>query len=395
MRGAPFGPLLRGALVARRGRVLLAVAAIAVGTSVAAALLLVSRDIGAKVERELRAYGPNLVVAPEAGALTIGERDLAVGSVGGDARLGTATRTWLGEAVAAGRLSGAVTLRYAVARRGEASAVVAGVDDLGALARLYPMWRTDGSLGGADALAGATVARELHLVAGDGATLELNGPRGTRPLGLTRVAIVRTGGPEDRQLFVRVDRLADALGDDAARFHLALARANGPAAAIEAFAAAPLPPGARAEGATARAIKQLSQADGVVLARLRVLLAFVTAIALTAATLAAMGTLTDLVLERTREIALLRALGAGRRDLVRLFATEACLLGATGGAVGLTIGLVAAQAIGYGVFGTAIRVAPFVPPVIVGLGVMTALAASFLPVRRALAIEPAPVLRGE
>ncbi len=395
MSSVPFGPLLRGALVARRGRVLLAVAAIAVGTSVAAALLLVSRDIGSKVERELRAYGPNLVVVPEAGALTVGERDLALGSVGGDARLGAGTGSWLAAETNSGRLAGAVTLRYAVARRGEAAAVVAGVDDLEALARLYPTWRTDGSLAGADALAGAIVARELHLVAGDGATLEITGPRGTRPLGLTRIAIVRTGGPEDRQLFVRGDRLADALGEDPARFHLALARANGSSAAIEAFAKAPPPSAAVQEGATARAIKQLSQADGVVLARLRVLLAFVTAIALTAATLAAMGTLTDLVLERTREIALLRALGAGRRDLVRLFATEACLLGATGGAVGLTIGLIAAQAIGYGVFGTAIRVAPFVPPAIVGLGVATALAASVLPVRRALAIEPATVLRGE
>ena len=96
-----------------------------------------------------------------------------------------------------------------------------------------------------------------------------------------------------------------------------------------------------------------------------------------------------------RSPALLRALGAGRQDLVRLFATEACLLGAAGGVLGLVIGLVAAQAIGLGVFGTTIRVAPFVPPAIVVLGMATALAASFLPVRRALSIEPAPVLRGE
>jgi putative ABC transport system permease protein len=108
-----------------------------------------------------------------------------------------------------------------------------------------------------------------------------------------------------------------------------------------------------------------------------------------------MSTLTDLVLERTREIALLRALGAGRGDLVRLFAVEAITLGAAGGLVGLAIGIVAAQAIGLGVFGTAIRIAPLVPPAILALGVATALLASVLPLRHALAIEPAPILRGE
>ena len=58
-----FGSLLRGSLLERRGRIALAVAAIAIGTSVAAALVLVSRDVGSKVERELAIFGPNLVLA--------------------------------------------------------------------------------------------------------------------------------------------------------------------------------------------------------------------------------------------------------------------------------------------------------------------------------------------
>jgi putative ABC transport system permease protein len=132
-----------------------------------------------------------------------------------------------------------------------------------------------------------------------------------------------------------------------------------------------------------------------VLKRLRLLLVTVTLVALVAAILCSMSTLTDLVLERTKEIALLRALGAGRRDLVRLFATEALAIGAAGGATGLVLGVVAAQAIGLGVFGTSIRIAPLVPPAVVALGVVTALVASVLPLRHALAIEPAPVLRGE
>jgi putative ABC transport system permease protein len=197
---------------------------------------------------------------------------------------------------------------------------------------------------------------------------------------------------------VRADRLAEALGEEgepAPRFHLALARAGGPAATVLAYAARPLPGAVAREGATVRAVRQLSAGDGEVLRRLRLLLITVTIVALGAAALCSMSTLTDLVLERTREIALLRALGAGRRDLVHLFATEALALGAIGGLLGLLIGIVAAQAIGLGVFGTAIRIAPLVPPAIVALGVATVLLASVLPLRHALAIEPAPVLRGE
>ena len=64
--------ILRGSLLLRRGRVALAVLAIAIGTSVAAALLLVSRDVGAKVQKELRAYGPNAMLAPTSGSMGYG-----------------------------------------------------------------------------------------------------------------------------------------------------------------------------------------------------------------------------------------------------------------------------------------------------------------------------------
>ena len=68
-----FLSILRGSLLMRRGRVALAVLAIAIGTSVAAALLLVSRDVGAKVEKELRAYGPNAMLVSASGGLATPE----------------------------------------------------------------------------------------------------------------------------------------------------------------------------------------------------------------------------------------------------------------------------------------------------------------------------------
>ena len=75
-RRSLFVTLLRGSLFERRGRVWLAIAPIAIGTSVAAALMLVSRDVGSKVQHELRAYGPNAMLAPGGGVQAVGARGI-------------------------------------------------------------------------------------------------------------------------------------------------------------------------------------------------------------------------------------------------------------------------------------------------------------------------------
>ena len=62
--------LLWASLWKRRGAAGLAALAVAIVASVAAALLHVSGDVGVKLSRELRAMGPNLVLAPAVGSAT-------------------------------------------------------------------------------------------------------------------------------------------------------------------------------------------------------------------------------------------------------------------------------------------------------------------------------------
>src|SRR5262249_29207400 len=59
--------LLWASLWRRRYRAALAALAVAIGASVAAALMHVSGDVGAKLSRELHSLGPNLLLAPPAG----------------------------------------------------------------------------------------------------------------------------------------------------------------------------------------------------------------------------------------------------------------------------------------------------------------------------------------
>jgi putative ABC transport system permease protein len=53
------------------------------------------------------------------------------------------------------------------------------------------------------------------------------------------------------------------------------------------------------------------------------------------------------VLERTREIGVRRAVGARRRDVVRQFLIETTLITTTGGALGILLGVVLSQLVGY------------------------------------------------
>lgn len=101
------------------------------------------------------------------------------------------------------------------------------------------------------------------------------------------------------------------------------------------------------------------------------------------------------VSERTQEIGLLVALGATRRSILGLFLGEAVLLSATGGAIGLLIGMGAAQALRL--------LAPALPihtPLLYvflaeALAILIGLLAGVLPARRAALLDPVDALRTE
>ncbi|MEU9378751.1 FtsX-like permease family protein [Streptomyces sp. NPDC048255] len=112
------------------------------------------------------------------------------------------------------------------------------------------------------------------------------------------------------------------------------------------------------------------------------------------------NTFTMLVTRRTREIALLRAIGATRRQVVRSLLTEAALLGLAASVIGFLAGLGVASALPHLLSGSGgtlpdsplvIGARPVVAALAVGVGV-TVLAA-WLPSRRAARIAPIEAMR--
>src|SRR5207302_8683618 len=118
------------------------------------------------------------------------------------------------------------------------------------------------------------------------------------------------------------------------------------------------------------------------------------ALALFLATIGVYGLKAHDVSRRTREIGIRMALGATSGSVERLVMRE----GFRTTAIGLTIGLALAAAIGRLVSGLLYRVSPFDPAIlIIAAGVLStaAMLACYLPARRATRVVPLDALRSE
>jgi putative ABC transport system permease protein len=99
--------------------------------------------------------------------------------------------------------------------------------------------------------------------------------------------------------------------------------------------------------------------------------------------------------ERSAEIGLSKALGATRRQILRLFLIESALLAGAGGVLGVLAGL------GLGVLGSWVvpllefRSSPLHVLLAFGLSVLVGIASGVLPARRAAALDPIEALHAE
>lgn len=105
--------------------------------------------------------------------------------------------------------------------------------------------------------------------------------------------------------------------------------------------------------------------------------------------------MTIAVTERTNEIGLLVALGAERRTILGLFLGEAVALAASGGVIGLLLGIGLAQLIRLAVPGLPVHTPLSFILMAEGVAIVIGLLAGVLPARRAALLDPVEALRSE
>jgi putative ABC transport system permease protein len=126
------------------------------------------------------------------------------------------------------------------------------------------------------------------------------------------------------------------------------------------------------------------------------------AIALVVGSFLIVNTFSILVAQRSRELALLRALGASRRQVMWSVELEALVLGVLGSTIGLGLGVLLAMALRqlFGQFGLDLSGQPliFAPRTVLAayaVGIIVTMAAAWLPARRTSRIAPVQALRDD
>ena len=145
----------------------------------------------------------------------------------------------------------------------------------------------------------------------------------------------------------------------------------------------------------AKSVLQATNAEMDIVSKLENLMFLITAVALFGSAVGVMAMMTTTVVERRKEIGMMKALGAENRQLARMFTSEALIIGLLGGILGFIVGTVLAQFIGMSTFDSYIPVQFIVLPLVLGVSAGVVLLASIIPVRKAASIEPARVLRGD
>lgn len=342
----------------RKEKFLIAVIAIMLGAAMVASLLTISLDIKERMGKELRSYGANLIVLP-------GESEYID-------RFKPEHQAIIGFA----------PFLYFKAEVGSKKIELAGVD-FEAARKMNPWWRIEGVFPGPqEVLAGINAAKKLELKTGDFLSIQtpyLN-------TGSFKVSgVLDTGTSDDDKIFIDFENAKRISGKSGATS--IQVSVLGDIEDVISYL--------ESKNYKVKKIRQVAESEKALLDKTQLLMSLVAFFVLSAASLGLLSTMITSILERSREIGLMKALGCGNNRLAAIFLAEAGVMGAAGGVSGYFVGLLLARFIGMEIFNMQVSVKPDVFLLTIAASILVAFAGSLLPVRRALSIDPVVILRGE
>jgi putative ABC transport system permease protein len=398
----------------------LIIAAIAMGSAVATAMLGVMLDIGDKINRELRSAGANIAVTPRAASLTGGVGSIAAGAANAanyipEYEVPNIKKIFWGLNIT-GFAPSLMAQDGALQVQGvwfshPYKAPDGGTQTTGIRA-VNPAWKiVEGGWAKDDpgeCVVGASVARRYGWKSGSVITV-FGAP--------FRIAgILSTGDEADGRVLVPLERLQELTHRQAQVDRIDVAALTKPeddfahkdpktmapkelerwsctnyvtSIAYEIEQALP--------GTQARPVRKVADSEGKILSSVGGLMGMITLVALFSAGLTVWSLTATTMMERRGEVAIMQAIGATRGLVATLFGLEIAMVGLVGGLIGAFAGVWLAHYVGASVFGAsgrnAIEVSWVLPFLIVFAAMAVAIAGAAQPLRRTLRMEPAVILR--
>lgn len=383
-----FVRMLLRAAVLRRGRAASALFAMVVAAAVTTAMLNLYVDVQAKLQREFRNYGANIILVGKDGA------SLPSGSQGQV------------DSVLAGR-GIAAPFGLIVARTSDGQPIVVAGTNFDRVKQLDRWWSVSNwpaetsenpppSTGPGQAF--SQIQGEMgHPVLVGVRALPLVSPK-ERPFDLTfqgktlhvhAAGTVQTGAAEDSRIYISLADFVSWTGTQPSTIEVAASGSADEVASVMKQLAQAIP------AADVRPVRQIMEGQARVLGKTRATLLAAAALIILTAALCVLSTLMGWVFDRRRDFAIMKALGASERLLNGFFAAEAAALGATGAVIGFLLGIGIAAWIGRANFH-----APVVPrfsvlPVVLAGSMAVTLLSAILPISLLRRVQPAVILRGE
>ena len=429
-------------------RKLLAIITIFLAAGLVSALLAVSIDIGDKMAKELKSYGANILVEPASNAALPDELSHSA-SLSSQDFLDEKELPNIKDIFWRNNIVGFAPLLSAnvqVTKSSQHSTALSAPKTINVLGTFFdhniavpdeedyhtgqriisPYWKVEGEWVDdlnndfgeiVPALAGEQLAKSNDWKIGDKLSLSYTNDNGESQQSAVEIkGILSTGGTEDNQLMIPLSTVQNLLGlegkvqsvrvsaltvpeNDLSR----KARANIDALDAEAYdrwyctayvSSISHQLEEAISGAMVRPIWQVAASEGVVIGKIQLLLAVVTFAALIAAAMGIASLMSAGIIERSKEIGLMKALGAYQWQITLLFYCEAVLSALVGGIFGCLAGWGLAKFIGAALFGAPLDFAWIVVPCVLVLSILIAVIGTWFPAHKIAKLYPVEVLYG-
>ena len=430
-----FFRMIFGAVTRQKQKLLMMACTMALGISLATAMINVMLDVGDKVNQELKTYGANIMVEPRGASILNDLYGVREGAGVTDKFLveeelpKIKTIFWafnildfapyLDVPVRLNGVDEPVTLlgtwfsRHLDIPTGES--VDTGIINLKSWWEVRGEWLKDDDH--TRVMVGAALAARHKLKTGDTITLAVQDNHGVEQKEtLTIAAVFHAGDNEDEGILAPLGLVQQLSGLEGKVRRMEVSALTTPENDLARAAAQNPHSLSRSEweiwyctayvsaiayqidevltDSRAKPVLQVAASEGAILQKTQLLMLLLTLLSLACSALAISNLVTANVMERSTEIGLLKALGASDGQISLVILVEMLIATTLGGIIGYFLGIGLAQIIGHTVFGSAVAIKALVIPLIAILVLLVTLGGSLPAIRMLLGLRPTEVLHG-